>query len=55
MRPSEACEEGGIRCEIFYKYPTKCAICPDRAYYSPEKVRTKKRYAGKNSKTVVSQ
>ena len=49
MQPSEACEKGGVRCEIYYKYPAKCAICPDRAYYSPEKVRTKKVYTGKKS------
>ena len=49
MQPDKACEKGGIRCEIFYKYPAKCAICPDRAYYSPEKVRTKKSYQGKKS------
>lgn len=49
MQPSKACEKEGVRCEIFYKYPAKCAICPDRAYYSPEKIRTKKRYQGKSS------
>ena len=49
MRPDKACEKDGIRCEIFHKYPAKCALCPDRAYYSPEKIRTQKVYAGKKS------
>lgn len=49
MRPDKACEKDGIRCEIFSKYPAKCALCPDRAYYSPEKIRTKKTYTGKKS------
>ena len=49
MQPSEACQKEGIRCEIYYKYPAKCAICPNQAYYSPEKIRTKKVYAGKKS------
>ena len=49
MRPDKACEKDGVRCEIFSKYPAKCALCPDRAYYSPEKIRTKKTYTGKKS------
>jgi hypothetical protein len=49
MQPDKACEKDGIRCEIFSKYPAKCALCPDRAYYSPEKVRIKKIYTGKKS------
>lgn len=49
MRPNKACEKDGIPCEIFSKYPAKCAMCPDQAYYSPEKVRVQKRYTGKKS------
>ena len=49
MRPETACEKNGVRCEIFNKYPAKCAICPDQAYYSPEKIRIRKPYVGKNS------
>ena len=49
MQPDKACEREGIRCEIFYKYPAKCAICPDQAYYSPEKIKVRKQYQGKNS------
>ena len=49
MQPDKACEVNGIRCEIFSKYPAKCALCPDRAYYSPEKIRVQKTYTGKKS------
>ena len=49
MRPDTPCEKDGAFCEIFHKYPAKCALCPDRAYFSPAKTRIKKTYAGKKS------
>ena len=49
MRPEVPCEKDGAFCEIFSKYPAKCAICPDRAYFSPIKTRVKKTYTGKKS------
>lgn len=49
MQPNEACKRDGIPCEIFRKYPVKCALCPDQAYYSPEKIRPRKTYTGKKS------
>jgi hypothetical protein len=45
----EQCCLNGILCETFYKYPQKCALCFEQAYYIPEKQKTKKKYTGKNS------
>jgi len=49
MQPETACVKDGVRCEIFTKYPAKCALCPDQSYYSPEKIRVRKTYTGKKS------
>ena len=49
MQPNEACKKNGVRCEFFFKYPNRCALCSNQVYYSPEKIRVQKNYTGKKS------
>lgn len=47
--PDVPCLINGIPCATFSKYPQKCALCFEQAYYVPTKQRQKKLYTGKNS------
>ena len=49
MRPADPCVKDGAVCEIFSKYPAKCELCFNQAYFSPEKIKVRKQYTGKKS------
>ena len=47
--PEEPCILDNRSCETYGKYPSKCALCMNMAYYVPAKQPVRKRYTGKNS------
>lgn len=49
MRPDLPCVKNGSRCEIFTKYPKRCELCLNQAYFSAEKIYVRKPYTGKKS------
>jgi len=49
MTKSTSCVIDGIRCEIFFKYPERCALCYEHSLFLPEKQKNKSQPMRKKS------
>jgi len=46
---NKPCIKDGVLCETYSKYPKRCEVCFNQAFYVPVKQKIRKKYTGKNS------